>query len=68
MYWYYWVIVAVCALFSMFFSAADMVYGMVDKDKLAREKGIGLMTSPLSMFTCCGLLYEAGLRGKEAAV
>ena len=23
----------------MFFSAADMVYGMVDKDKLAREKG-----------------------------
>ena len=39
MYWYYWVIVAVCALFSMFFSAADMVYGMVDKDKLAREKG-----------------------------
>ena len=39
MYWYYWVIVAVCSLFSMFFSAADMVYGMVDKDKLAREKG-----------------------------
>ncbi len=36
--------------------------------ELAREKGIGLMTSPLSMFTCCGLLYEAGLRGKEAAV
>ena len=39
MYWYYWVIVAVCALFSMFFSAADMVYGMVDKDRLGREKG-----------------------------
>ncbi len=36
--------------------------------KLAEEKGIGLMTSPLSMFTCCGLLYEAGLRGKEAAL
>jgi hypothetical protein len=36
--------------------------------ELAAEKGIGLMTSPLSMFTCCGLLYEAGLRGKEAAV
>ncbi|MBO7563397.1 MAG: hypothetical protein J6T40_00920 [Clostridiales bacterium] len=36
--------------------------------ELARDKGIGLMTSPLSMFTCCGLLYEAGLRGKEAAV
>ena len=36
--------------------------------ELARDKGIGLMTSPLSMFTCCGLLYEAGLRGTEAAV
>ncbi len=39
MQWYYWLIVAVCALFSMFFSAADMVYGMVDKEKLDREKG-----------------------------
>ncbi len=39
MYWYYWVIVVVCSLFSMFFSAADMVYGMVDKDRLNREKG-----------------------------
>ena len=39
MQWYYWVIVAICAIFSMFFSAADMVYGMVDKDRLAREKG-----------------------------
>ena len=39
MAWYYWLIVAICALFSMFFSAADMVYGIVDKDKLNREKG-----------------------------
>ena len=39
MAWYYWLIVAVCSLFSMFFSAADMVYGMVDKDRLNREKG-----------------------------
>ena len=39
MQWYYWLIVAVCSLFSMFFSAADMVYGMVDKDRLNREKG-----------------------------
>ena len=36
---YYWIIVASCSLFSMFFSAADMVYGMVDKDRLQREKG-----------------------------
>ena len=39
MAWYYWLIVVICALFSMFFSAADMVYGMVDKDRLNREKG-----------------------------
>ena len=39
MRWYYWLIVAICSLFSMFFSAADMVYGMVDKDRLNREKG-----------------------------
>ena len=39
MEWYYWLIIAICALFSMFFSAADMVYGVVDKDRLAREKG-----------------------------
>ncbi|MBR3058350.1 MAG: hypothetical protein IKG93_10340 [Clostridiales bacterium] len=36
--------------------------------RLAEDRGIGLMTTPLSMFTCCGLLYEAGLRGKEAAL
>ena len=39
MQWYYWLIVAICSLFSMFFSAADMVYGMVDKEKLDRETG-----------------------------
>ena len=39
MHWYYWVIVAVCSVFSMFFSAADMVYGMVDRDRLERVKG-----------------------------
>ena len=39
MQWYYWLIVAICSLFSMFFSAADMVYGTVDKEKLDREEG-----------------------------
>ena len=38
MQWYYWLIVAICSLLSMFFSAADMVYGVVDKDRLNREK------------------------------
>ena len=39
MQWYYWLIVAICALFSMFFSAADMVYGTVDRERLIRVKG-----------------------------
>ena len=39
MQWYYWLAVAICSIFSMFFSAADMVYGVVDKDRLEREKG-----------------------------
>ncbi len=30
---------------------------------LAEEKGIVLASSDLSMFTCCGLLYEAGIVG-----
>lgn len=41
MNWYYYLIVAILLLFSAFFSAADMTYGIVDKDKLIRkvEKG-----------------------------
>lgn len=34
---YYWVIVIICAVFSAFFSCSDMVYGIVDKDKLEKE-------------------------------
>ena len=31
---------------------------------LADEKGIALLSTPLPMFTSCGLLHEAGVRGK----
>ncbi len=31
---------------------------------LAEEKGIALLSTPFSMFTSCGLLYAAGIRGK----
>lgn len=31
---------------------------------LAKEKGISLLSTPLPMFTSCGLLHEAGVRGK----
>ena len=32
--------------------------------KLAEEKGICLLTTQLPMFTSCGRLYEAGIKGK----
>lgn len=31
--------------------------------KLAEERGIVLMKTPLRMFPACGILYESGLRG-----
>ena len=33
--------------------------------ELAEERGIVLMTTPLRMFTACGLLYEKGLSGGD---
>lgn len=42
------------------------VRGKVPDDSviaLAEERGIAIMTSDMTMFTACGLLYEAGLRG-----
>lgn len=47
--------------------AIVFVRGKVPDDMmcdLAREKGIALLSSPLPMFTSCGLLHEAGVRGK----
>lgn len=32
---------------------------------LANEKDISLLSTPYTMFTSCGLLHEAGVRGKE---
>ena len=41
MYWYYWLIIVVFLMLSAFFSCADMVYGVVDQDKLRKEKENG---------------------------
>ena len=40
-YWWYWVVIGVCAVGSAFFSASDLVYSLVDQNKLKRdiEKG-----------------------------
>jgi predicted transcriptional regulator len=31
--------------------------------QLARDKGIPVLSTSLGMFDCCGILYEAGLKG-----
>ncbi len=49
MAWYYWVIVAICSLFSMFFSSADMVYSVVNRDKLKQEADKGDKTAKLAL-------------------
>ena len=35
--------------------------GMLD---LAREKGICILSTPLPMFSACGILYQNGVKGK----
>jgi predicted transcriptional regulator len=35
--------------------------------ELARERGMALLSTELRMFTACGILYEAGLRGGAKA-
>ncbi len=37
MQWYYWLIIAILSVFSAFFSSADMVYSVVNRDKLQLE-------------------------------
>ena len=39
--WHYWLIVAICSAFSAFFSSADMVYSVVNRDKLKNEGDSG---------------------------
>ena len=40
-YWWYWVVIGICGVCSAFFSASDLVYSLVDQNKLKRdiEKG-----------------------------
>ena len=66
MEWYYYVILAVLCIFSAFFSSADIVYGVVDKDRLQRNinKGIKVKRSKLALkiadqfdFTISSILF-----------
>ncbi len=36
-----------------------------DMKQVARENGLPLMTTPFTMFTSCGRLFNCGLRGVE---
>lgn len=38
-HWYYWLIIAICVIFSCFFSSADMVYSVVNTKKLSKDAG-----------------------------
>ena len=53
MSWYYWLVVAICSLFSMFFSSADMVYSVVNRDKLKAEADKGNKTAKLAYEFAC---------------
>ena len=48
MAWYYWLIVAICSIFSAFFSSADMVYSVVNRDKLKQEADEGNKAAKLA--------------------
>ena len=47
--WYYWLIVAICSLLSMFFSSADMVYSAVNLDRLEADAKDGDKRAELAL-------------------
>ena len=49
-YWWYWIIIGVCAIGSSFFSAADLVYGLVDQDHLRRDIEKGSKKAKLALY------------------
>ena len=48
-HWWYWIIIAICALLSMFFSSADMVYSVVNQNKLEDEAEKGKKVAKLAL-------------------
>lgn len=49
MHFYYWIIIGICIFFSAFFSSADMVYGVVDHDRLQNEVDKGNKNAKLAL-------------------
>ncbi|MCQ2815309.1 MAG: hemolysin family protein [Bacilli bacterium] len=48
--WWIYLVIAICFLLSMFFSSADMVISVVDKDKLRKEAEKGNKSAKLALF------------------
>ena len=48
-YWWYWLVIGICAVFSAFFSAADLVYSLVDQNKLAKDAEKGSKRANLAL-------------------
>ena len=48
-FWWQWLVVCICALLSMFFSSADMVYSVVNKSKLETQARLGKKTAKLAL-------------------
>ena len=46
--WWYWIVIGVCAVLSAFFSSADMVYSIVNRDKLLAEAEEGNKSAKLA--------------------
>ena len=49
-YWWYWIVIGVCGICSAFFSAADLVYSVVDQNKLKRDIEKGNKRAKLALY------------------
>ena len=49
-YWWYWIIIGVCGVFSAFFSSADLVYSLVDQNRLKKDIEKGNKRAKLALY------------------
>ena len=73
-HWWYWIIIVVCAILSMFFSSADMVYSVVNQNKLEDEAEKGKKAAKLALkiakdyeFSIASILFGNNLVNVVAA-
>lgn len=49
-YWWYWLVIGICGVLSAFFSAADLVYSLVDQNHLKRDVEKGNKRAKLALY------------------